>query len=305
MFTPESQFSRYQALVSHLAQGALHAAQRRAPADPAPGALSAALPLARGRIEAGDLAPDAAALLDAAQRLAQGPARLTTLTGQSRPVYFPLAAHLLIVSLPSRDRQDAIFTRDQCEALDTHLDALSAALSPAAFTRQTIALVLWQALVNLEIGAWRDERDRIDQSVARIEEVARAAPAGEQGPLHAQTGDDQLDHWTYRELSGLHALTNAALHCRRDDWWTLAQRVAHFHLEHTQPDYTTYEPWAVHAFLRWPDTMVLADQQLHDTETNLHLGGETVALLPGLLLADATRALNEPRFGAPPQETTE
>ncbi len=252
------------------------------------------LPMARWLMEH-DRPTEAAA--DSAIRqtlgdLQQAHPRLVTLTGQSRPVYWPLAVHLVLRVCLQKGMGEAVGQ----EAVGGEVAALAGAFEPTPLSRETVALVLWEALCAMEASSLIDDAAMKRSAEQRVEQVlSQSSPTG---ALHVQQADDQLDHWTYRELSGLHALANLALHAHCETWWQAARRVAMFHLEHTQPDYTTYEPWAVHAFLHWPETMVFADQQLHDTETNLHLGGERVGLLPALLLADAVAALRDPAFGS-------
>ncbi len=71
-----------------------------------------------------------------------------------------------------------------------------------------------------------------------------------------------------------------------------ARRAARYHVEHTQPDYTTYQPWALSAFACWPETAVFAEQQLHDVTSHLSIERGPGALVPGLLLADAWATLD-------------
>lgn len=117
--------------------------------------------------------------------------------------------------------------------------------------------------------------------------------------LHPQSLDETPDHWTYRELVGLHALhALIELTDARDDlspqpgWRQRLLDITTYHQHHTQPDYTTYQPWGLAAFLSNPDTIMFAEQQLHDTQSHLQIEGPAGALLPALLLADAYRSLN-------------
>jgi len=116
-------------------------------------------------------------------------------------------------------------------------------------------------------------------------------PPGD-GPLHPRDPDDAPDHWTYRELTALHAWD--ALAERFDDGAGRARvaAAARWHVGHTQPDYTTYQPWALAAFARGPDTRGFAEQQLHDTETQLAIHGGAGSVVAGLLLADAWTLLS-------------
>lgn len=116
--------------------------------------------------------------------------------------------------------------------------------------------------------------------------------SNETKPLHQQKPEDSPDAWVYRELVGLHGVfgmfSAGYLDCE-----DIAGPVARYHLQHTQPDYTTYQPWALAAFLWFPETVGFAEQQLHDVQTHLSIEGPAGALVPGLLLADAYATLRE------------
>ena len=111
---------------------------------------------------------------------------------------------------------------------------------------------------------------------------------GEGGSLHPRGGDDSLDAWTYRELCGLHALANLALLSRNLRWARRVQDVARYHMQTTQPDHVTSQPWALFAFLWNESTRPLAEQQLHDAAA---AGGGRAGALAAMLLADAADAL--------------
>src|SRR5690606_33037121 len=102
--------------------------------------------------------------------------------------------------------------------------------------------------------------------------------------------NESPDTWTYRELTGLHALANLALLRRNTAWARRVKEIAGYHLEHTQPDFTTYEPWALFAFGWTPATSDFAQQQLHDVQTHLASGGVDLTAA-ALLLADADWAM--------------
>jgi hypothetical protein len=117
-----------------------------------------------------------------------------------------------------------------------------------------------------------------------------SATGGDAHPLCAYDPEESPDAWTYRELTGLHALANLALRRRNSNWSQCVQEVAAYHLEHTQPDFTTYEPWALFAFAWSQRTASFAEQQIHDAQTHLAgtaAGDASAGIVPGLLLADA------------------
>ncbi|MEQ9453203.1 MAG: hypothetical protein RLN76_01250 [Phycisphaeraceae bacterium] len=106
-------------------------------------------------------------------------------------------------------------------------------------------------------------------------------------PMFVQGADDSPDEWTYRELLGLHGLVALGRVTGDRGMLERAGRVAVYHVGHTQPDYTTYQPWGLAWFLRWPATVTFGEQQLHDVTTHLAIEGGAGALVPALLLADA------------------
>jgi len=131
----------------------------------------------------------------------------------------------------------------------------------------------------------------------RIDEPAE--PAAPPAALHPTTPDDSPDAWTFRELSELHEL---AWQAARTDDGPLRERVisaARYHVAHTQPDYTTYQPWALGAFLFEDDTAGFAEQQLHDVRSHLAIEGGASAVVPALLLADAVHLIETCRAGHP------
>lgn len=107
------------------------------------------------------------------------------------------------------------------------------------------------------------------------------------GPLHPQAADDAPDHWTYRELLTLHAWYTLACDAPSAEGLARAHSAALYHQQHTQPDYTTYQPWALAAFLSRPETVPFAEQQLHDVRHHLSVEGGPGAVVAALLLADA------------------
>jgi hypothetical protein len=146
-----------------------------------------------------------------------------------------------------------------------------------------VSVVLWRALVNAD-----DIHATVGPEVDRVLVGPQAI-----GPLHAFAESQMLiDVWWYRELVGLHALHGLALRMDRDDWRTRVRAATAYHLEHTQPDHTTAQPWALAAFASEPTTAIFAEQQLHDARSYWTQAREPgAALLPGLLLAHAAALL--------------
>ena len=120
----------------------------------------------------------------------------------------------------------------------------------------------------------------------------RICPRGT-GPLHEQGPDDAPDFWTYQELTALHAWDALAEWFEDPRGRDRVAAAARWHMGHTQPDYTTYQPWALAAFGRRDETRGFAEQQMHDAETHLNLAGGAGSVVAGLLLADAWALLGK------------
>ena len=115
--------------------------------------------------------------------------------------------------------------------------------------------------------------------------VAVDLTAQEDHPLHAQELSDAPESWTFRELVAIHG-TMGVVSLGAGGLWPAVAAAARHQQAVTQPDYTTYQPWALAAFLREPSTRPFAEQQLHDVQTHLAVEGGGGALVAGLLLAD-------------------
>ncbi len=315
------EFRRYHAMVTPLAARALEpvdftaatpganaAASESGHAAPA---LTLAAPAARILIEGpasrgcNHLPVSFRALAELAEEAAQQQ-RLPALhdaAGHSRDVYYPLAAHLLLAafrrcyeSLPG----EAWGACEQC---------MPALVEPLRLVEQwadtppppdRVALALWCALGLAEHGQLAARDVDVELADAVVHQVLGPADLG--SPLHPRRDGESLDAWTWRELTGLHALANLALLRRNQAWAGRVEQVALYHQDNTQPDNVTAHPWALFAFLWSPHTRPLAEQQLHDVSTTLALAGPSHAtaaatasprggLLAGLLLADAADAL--------------
>lgn len=204
-----------------------------------------------------------------------GPIKFADTFGFSRPAYYPLLVHLHLAALPEAG--------DLAEQVAAQADGVAGV--PDASLR------LWWALCLDEAGE-QLQQDAIRRHAAGVVAAVADAP-GDAGSLHRREGlDDLLDAWTFRELVGLHALAWMAIRTGNATWARRAAEIAVAHQAVTQPDYTTYQPWGVFAFLFTPETTLFADQQLHDTATNLHVERGGAGLVPGLLLADAAAALD-------------
>jgi hypothetical protein len=235
--------------------------------------------------------------------------------GHRRALYFPLSLrlHLSVVTRlqerasasasdsTSATADDALaesIASLRCDMIDaSHAVSLDwDDLSGSAERGHDVATLLWHALTRSQAMRWfgddvvvEDELRKIDSAVDRI-----IATAGPDGSLHEQGVEDTIDAWTFRELSGLHALADLSVQRHRHDWLAVVRRVAIHHLNNTQPDHITTQPWGVHAFSWWPDTMSFARQQIHDASlSGVATGRTNVSPVIGALLADAMHTSNQ------------
>ena len=114
--------------------------------------------------------------------------------------------------------------------------------------------------------------------------IAHQQPAGH---FLAPSANDNLESWWYAELILLHAVGTYAVETNDPHAFQAAGRAADYHLNETQPDHATSEPWAVFPFLLLPETRSLADQVLHNANM-MAPDGTTL-----LLLADALYCLRK------------
>lgn len=121
--------------------------------------------------------------------------------------------------------------------------------------------------------------------------TAQQTPAGHLHPLTAETC---LDAFVFDELAALHGGFLLAMASSPDTRTTYLEKLhplARYHLENTQPDNTTNQPWGLPAFAYWEDTATFAAQQLHDTRTWLATHPGPVSGLIAGLLADTLNSL--------------
>lgn len=276
----------YAAVTLQLAVKALSiatdAVPHRAPQGEKRWPLTNLLPAARvllGDVRDGDadVLRDAAAEL--CRTLADPSGKVTDGFGHSRPVYAWFAIHLLSTAAsPVKDdgvsgnaweANDLLWRRYQHES------------------EVDLRLAIWCRLMAKQHGI----EDADEFPPAMLDALCRLSPSTDAAPLVPLGLNDLIDSWTYYELVGLHGLHLCSV-IEQDD--SLAQHVrsaAEYHLGHTQPDYTTYQPWGLAAFASNPQTAVFAEQQLHDVATHLSIEGPGGAVMPALLLADAAATM--------------
>jgi hypothetical protein len=113
------------------------------------------------------------------------------------------------------------------------------------------------------------------------------------GHLHPASppADMPIETFTYEALCALHAAYNAVVMPGGEEFIDPVERVVRWHLENTQPDHATQEPWALAAFAALDDTATFAPQQIHDATNRLQQDADTRIILA--LLADAALTQEE------------
>lgn len=296
-------FSRYHRIVAELAQRSLAAAPEPPPSAPGrPVSILHALPAAR-LLLADDAAHHAGLALGLSQMasLAAGPpgpadSGVVDPAGHSREVYHPFALHLCLAAFARRYESMPASLWSRCQSMAESAVApmrLVESCAGIAPEPEQTALTLWRALALADAAVLlgRDlDMELIDAVVHAV--VRRPGP---EGSLHPRLAEQSLDAWTYRELTGLHALAGLALLRRNQGWARRVEEVAMHHVENTQPDNTTNQPWALFGFAWSMNTRSFADQQIHDATAHAAAWGShhasTVGPLAGMLLADAADAL--------------
>jgi hypothetical protein len=222
--------------------------------------------------------------------------KLSDPAGHTRDVYHPFVLHLHIAAFLLRYESLPTSVWGGCEGELAEAVAPTRLIETWAETPPPppeAALVLWQALCLVE-QAQAEARDA-DFELADAVVHSVLSQKGEDGALQPQSPDESPDAWTYRELTGLHALSHLAQRRGNKGWARRVQEVAQFHVAHTQPDHVTNQPWGLAAFAASDQTAVMADQQFHDAAGSAP-GSGGVGLVAALLLADAADALA--RIGA-------
>lgn len=109
------------------------------------------------------------------------------------------------------------------------------------------------------------------------------------GALLLTTASDNPETTWYHELIILHAMTTYGLRSGSEAVLDAARRAALYHLNETQPDHATTQPWGINAFLLSAETYPLVDQLLHALMTqDPKMGADPVS---SVLLADTLAGL--------------
>lgn len=284
----EQEFSRYREMLTSLAGPALRGV---AVCDVQPDAVTLGVPAARLLMEDDpDLYAPLCTGFETLARLgvAEAP-MLADSFGHRRDVYHLLVLHLHLAAFAKHYELMSVAQWSACEDLlpaatesCRHVERYASDPPPG----DDLAATLWRVLCVFETARIQSRDTDIEWVDAVVHQVVNRR--GNDGAMHPVEDDESYDLWTYRELSGLHALANLALLRRSESWATRVREIAEHHQRATQPDYTTSQPWGVFGFAWSASTRPFADQQVHDAQTE---GGGGLTPLAAMLLADAVHAL--------------
>lgn len=217
-------------------------------------------------------------------QLAKG-VRVEDLEGHRRPVYEGLLFYCAFRAFQLPGAWEAGDVEVWAEALEARLAGTrwpedGSGVARAADGGRWVEAIWW-ALASHAAG----EVLRVRTDVARDAFGRLVACQRSRGTfLEAGAGDNPETHW-YHELLLLHAAANYAASTRDAAVEAAVARAAVFHLNETQPDHATNQPWGLAAFVRDPETRPLADQMLHSAATVGRSG------VTSILLADALYCL--------------
>ncbi len=206
--------------------------------------------------------------------------------GHARAVYRPLVLHAWVTAFDlmreTATDTNVMFLHTACESAAKELesrplstDALSAGQGGAIAELSWWALALFGAGRLLGRTIW----------VERAADVLMPLVAGQRDSgalLSTMNSDSPEMHW-YHELVILHALAGYAVRAEDRLAARAVRRATEFHLNETQPDHATTQPWGLFAFIWNPATHILADSLLHAAQAQHPHGLDAVSRI---LLSD-------------------
>jgi hypothetical protein len=203
--------------------------------------------------------------------------RVVDRLGHARPLYNPLLAYALGMAAGREPRALGDLTADWAGPAD-------------AAAGDRIAAAAWAALADGVVT----EKPLDAGPLAIMERLA----AGQQpsGAFLAARSSDNLESLWFHELSILHATASFAVQRGQFGLWPAVTRAVRYHLEGTQPDHATNQPWGLTAFLLVPDGWPIADSMLHAASTHAAVEGNASRGLTLMLLADALYCLRQQGF---------
>jgi len=197
--------------------------------------------------------------------------------GHARPVYRPLLVYSWLLAI-----EMAGGVREMPDELYRWIDSLDEGI--------------WFGLVIAMAGILFDDETWRDAAAERFNDlVDHQQQSGGFLPIDSRANPET--RW-YEELVLLHAVASYAVRVNDERITAAAAKAAVFHLQETQPDHASAQPWGLLAFARFAPP--LADQMLHAMTMQYPAG---VTGVPLLLLTDALyglrRLIERERIGAP------
>lgn len=206
--------------------------------------------------------------------------------GHARPAYLYLAIHIQTLGGPFPQAVPPASVAPMIRRMLDELRQRTLTDQDPPAIRPMIDRWLWQLLCWHELASWADGRiNPADR--ATIAQQLQWWLGGSNGPLHEMDTEESLDFWTYREFCGLHALAHLHRAYPQVVMPDRLRQIALYHVQNSQPDNTTNQPWGLPLLAMFAESRMLAQQQFHDTITHAASQGRTVAGIAGLLLADA------------------
>lgn len=204
---------------------------------------------------------------------AGGGTRVVDRLGHDRPLYKPFLAYALARS----DGTVPAILGDVGAEWD----------GPAtAAVGDRVAAAAWGSLAKLAMGTAADAGP-----LATIQRLVGGQQAN--GAFLLAGRGDNLESLWFHELAILHAVASFAVQAREPGLWPAVARAVRYHVEETQPDHATNQPWGVTAFLLEPDGWPLADSMLHAASTHAAVERDASQGLTLMLLADALYCLHQ------------
>ena len=218
--------------------------------------------------------------------------------GDRRAVYFGLVLATLAGAAWGGDAPDPMGFdgwRDAARRLISAADDLAGVADGAGFPSASdarVAAAAWAAVGLGEVGRLTEDaalRDEASAAIARV--VAAQRPSGSY--LSTAAGVANLESLWYHDLALTHAVMSHAGRSGDPAACDSAMRAAAYHLDETQPDHATGQPWGLPAFIASPYARPLADSVLHAAAMASAAAGGTGGLgaVDVLLLADTLAAL--------------
>jgi hypothetical protein len=209
---------------------------------------------------------------------------VSDVAGHQRPVYLPLLIYCWLLAYeisPVPTWRSAILRW----VIDLAELAASENLGECSGSRgASIGEAIWIALTSYVAGEVFEEEHWTLAGKQRMTSICENQQSS--GAFLKATASDNPETLWYHELILLHAVASYAARSGDAVAARAAERSANFHLNETQPDHATAQPWGLPAFVRY--TPMLADQMLHTIATQQPGGIDGVSLM---LLADTLYGL--------------